>query len=201
MDYSVLILAITEIKQLEERDAFAEALNRYESLLTQDPDQEQRLIIALGKATTLVTMKEPHFALAVLEQVSFDEHDRSVSAIAYNVRASALQQCEQFDDALSDATHARRLAESAVEIDSEIIGESIASEGFAMAGLGKLEEAIERFDLAETMALPSDIHTSIQLFRNYCQERAISMRADAYNPRAKPNWRSNKLLARILGRK
>jgi tetratricopeptide (TPR) repeat protein len=132
MDYSVLNPAIAEIKQLEEKGAFAEALNRYELLLAQDPDEVQRLIIATGKATTLLIMKEPRLALATLEEVSFDSFDPSVSAIAYNVRATALQECEKYTEALSDAIHARNLAQSATEIDPEIVVESIALEGFAL---------------------------------------------------------------------
>jgi hypothetical protein len=89
MEYSVLNPALAEIKELEERGAFAEALNRYEFLLAQDTDAVQRLIIAIGKATTLLIMKEPRLALAILKEVLFDGLDPSVSAIAYNVRATA----------------------------------------------------------------------------------------------------------------
>jgi hypothetical protein len=99
MDYLVLNQAIAEIKELEERRAFAEALKRYESLLAQDTDEVQRLIIATGKATTLLIMKEPRLALAILEKLSCDGLDPSASAIAYNVRATALQECEKYTEA------------------------------------------------------------------------------------------------------
>jgi hypothetical protein len=100
----------------------------------------------------------------------FGCHPPSISAIGYNVRASALQQCEQYSEALSDATHARRLSESAGEIAPEIVGESIAAQGFALACLGQLKQTIELFDLAGTMPLPTEICASIHLFRNYCHE-------------------------------
>jgi tetratricopeptide (TPR) repeat protein len=187
MDYSVLNQAIEEIKKLEERGAFAEALNRYESLFAQDTDEVQRLVIATGKATTLLIMKEPRLALTILEELSFDGLDPSASAVAYNVRASALQECEKYTEAISDTTQARNLAQSAAEIDPEIVVEAIAREGFALASLGQLKEAIELFDLAETMSPPSDIRASIQLFRNYCHERTMSMRVDAHDPPARPN--------------
>lgn len=187
MDYSVLNPALAEIKLLEERGAFAEALNRYESLLMQGPDEVQRLIIAIGKATTLLIMKEPRLALAILEEAPLDGLDPSVSAVAYNVRATALQECEKYTEALSDAIHARNLAQSTTEIDPEIVVESIAREGFALASLGQLKEAIELFDLAETMSPPSDIRASIQLFRNYCHERTMTMHVDTHDPPARPN--------------
>jgi tetratricopeptide (TPR) repeat protein len=187
MDYSLLNPAIEEIKELEEKGAFAEALSRYESLLGQDPDEVQRLIIATGKATTLLIMKEPRLALAILEKLSFDGFDPSASAVAYNVRANALHECEKYTEARSDAIHARNLAQSATEIDPEIVVESIAREGFALASLGQLKEAIELFDLAEAMSPPSDIRASIQLFRDYCHERTMSMLVDAHDPPARPN--------------
>ncbi len=187
MDYSVLNPAIAEIKKLEEEGAFTKALSRYEALLALDPDEVQRLIIAAGKATTLLIMKEPRLALAILEKLPFDGLDPSVSAVAYNVRATALQECEKYAEALSDAIHARNLAQSANEIDPEIVVESIAREGFALASLGQLKEAIELFDLAETMSPPSDIRDSIQLFRNYCHERTMRMRVNAHDSPARPN--------------
>jgi tetratricopeptide (TPR) repeat protein len=187
MDYSVLNPAIAEIKELEERGAFAEALSRYDSLIAQDTDEVQRLILATGKATTLLIMKEPRLALAILEEVPFDGLDPSVSAVAYNVRASALQECEKYTEALSDAIHARNLAQSATEIDPEIIVESIAREGFALASLGQLKEAIELFDLAETMSPPTDICASIHLFRNYCNDRAANTSVGPHDPQVKPN--------------
>lgn len=187
MDYSVLNPAIAEIKELEQRGAFTEALSRYELLLAQDPDEMQRQIIALGKATTLVTMNEPQLALAVLEQVSFDAFDPSMNAIAYNVRASALQQCERYGEALSDATRAKHFAESAPEMDPEIVGESIAREGFALASLGQLKKAIELFDLAETMSLEPMVRASINLFRNYCNERAANTSVGPHDPQGKSN--------------
>jgi tetratricopeptide (TPR) repeat protein len=187
MEYSVLNPAIAEIKKLEEKGAFAEALSRYEFLLTQDPDEVQRQIIALGKATTLITMNEPQRALAVLEQVSFDGFDPSMNAIAHNVRASALQQCERYGEALSDATRARHFAESASEIDSEIVAESIAREGFALASLGQLKKAIELFDLAETMSLEPMVRAGVHLFRNYCNERAANTSVVLHDPQIKPN--------------
>jgi tetratricopeptide (TPR) repeat protein len=172
MDYSVLNSAIAEIKELEERGAFTEALSRYESLLDQDPDEARRQIIALGKATTLITMNEAQLALVVLEQVSFDGFEPSMNAITYNVRVSALQQCERYSEALYDAIRARRFAESAPEIDPEIVSEPIAGQGFALASLGQVKQAIELFDLAETMALEATVRASIHLFRDYCHERA-----------------------------
>jgi tetratricopeptide (TPR) repeat protein len=187
VDYSGLNPAIAEIKKLEEKGAFAEALSRYELLLTQGPDEAQRLIIASGKATTFVAMKEPRLALAVFEDVCFNGVDPSMAALVYNVKASALQQCELYNEALSDATHARGLAESASEIDPEIVGESIAMQGFALACLGQLKQAIELFDLAETMPLFTEVRASIQLFRDYCHERTMSMTVDTRDSPARPN--------------
>jgi tetratricopeptide (TPR) repeat protein len=187
MDYSVLNPAIAEIRKLEEQGAFTEALSRYELLLTQEPDEVQRQIIAAGKATTLITMNEPQLALAVLEQVSLDGFDQSVNAVAYNVRARAFQQCERYGEALSDATQARHFAESALVIDAEIVSESIAGQGFALAGLGEVKQAIDLFDLAETMSLEATVRASIHLFRNYCNERVANMSVGPYDPQVKPN--------------
>jgi tetratricopeptide (TPR) repeat protein len=152
MDYTEFSRHLASAEALEASRSFEQAQAGYRNLLANELDEDQRASALVGTAACFLWMSEPSKAVRALTDLQIEELDQTVQAVVCNVRAQAFHELGEYERAIIEATFAETLARTVGKSDADVLGESLARQGFAEAELGRLSAAAEH--LSEAWELP-----------------------------------------------
>jgi hypothetical protein len=109
-------------------------------------------------------MSEPSKAVRALTDLQIEELDQTVQAVVCNVRAQAFHELGEYERAIIEATFAETLARTVGKSDADVLGESLAREGFAEAELGRLSAAAEHLSEARELPINKSIAQPVESY-------------------------------------
>lgn len=164
MDYNEFSRLLASTKALEASRSFEQAQAEYKNLLAHELDENQHASALVGSAVCFMWMSEPSEAVRALDDLQIEELDQTVQAVVCNVRAHAFHELGEYERAIIEAHFAETIARMSGKSDADVLGESLARQGFAEAELGRLATAAEHLSEARKLPIESSIARSVERY-------------------------------------